>query len=298
MGNLSCVQQGSEQTTVQSFNGEAGDHKNKQTRGHRRQQTFSKVHPSEEHDMQMVPWQDSTLSSLSSSNKSDKSRRPQRRESNPLLSSFRSRHSLKLFRRRSTAGGSNSMTSIPNRNQSRSVLMKIDGQLKQKYTIHSIIGGGAFSTVILVEEKLTSTKYALKVIDRKRSFRTNVPWERELDILKRVHHPNIVHLIETHSTTTKVYFVMELASGGDLAQKLSEVGRFKEEKAQPMLHSILDALRYLHKHGVTHRDIKLENCLFKTSREDSPILLSDFGLAHLQPSDNRTGQYFVNISYK
>ena len=87
---------------------------------------------------------------------------------------------------------------------------------------------------------------------------------------------------------------MELASGGDLAQKLFEVGRFKEEKAQPMLHSILDSLRYLHKHGITHRDIKLENCLFKTSREDS---LSDFGLAHLQPSDNRTGQYFVNISY-
>lgn len=166
--------------------------------------------------------------------------------------------------------------------------MTIDGHLLRKYTPHSVIGNGAFSTVLLIEEKSSSAsckRYALKIIEKKRSFRTNVPWERELDILKKVRHPNIIHLFETHSTTSKVYFVLELASGGNLHQKLSSVGYFTESKTLSLLQSMLDALRYLHRHSVTHRDLKMDNCLFKSDREDSPILLSDFGLAYLQTKD-------------
>ncbi|XP_041378690.1 serine/threonine-protein kinase H1-like [Gigantopelta aegis] len=80
----------------------------------------------------------------------------------------------------------------------------------------------------------------------------------------------------------------KLATGGDLYQRLISVGHFPELQAKPLLYEILDALQYLHRHGVTHRDLKLENCLFKTTELNSPILLSDFGLAHLRPEDEQS----------
>lgn len=264
MGNLSCVSQ----ENVSPIDREDISKVRRQS---------SKVHPASDGVRGPTPWQETSTSSHRS-----------RKESNLSLISFRSRRSVRLFRRQSTHRGSMKLvSSSSSSSQSRSVLMKIDGQLLQKYTVHNIIGAGAFSNVIAVEDKTTATKYALKIIEKKRSFRTNVPWERELDILKRVHHPNIVHLYETHSTTSKVYFILELALGGDLGQRLSSMGHFEESKAKELLAPILDALRYLHKHGVTHRDVKLENCLFKTDKEDSPLLLSDFGLAHLRPDDKK-----------
>lgn len=204
-----------------------------------------------------------------------------------LNSSFTSRQSVKFFRRRSVRPSTETLT-VAKSQPSLASTLKIDGQLLRKYTVHSVIGNGAFSTVILIESKTGGQQYALKIIEKKRSFRTNVPWERELDILKRVHHPNIIHLYETHSTTSKVYFVLELASGGDLRQRLESVGHFNESRAQTIIKPLLNALCYLHRHGVTHRDLKLENCLFKTTTEDLPILLSDFGLAHLQPKDKKS----------
>ena len=194
--------------------------------------------------------------------------------------SFMSRTSLKFFRRNSVRPSPSTAVLLQ-----QSLSMTIDGSILRKYSVHNIIGKGAFSTVIQIEDKATEKQYALKVIEKKRSFHTNVPWERELNILKKVHHESIVNLIETHATTSKVYFVLELALGGDLQKKLSSIGHFSESKAHCLLSPLLDGLRYLHKHGVTHRDLKLDNCLFKTNDEDSPILLSDFGLAYLQSKE-------------
>ena len=235
----------------------------------------SRVHPQ---DLSQNTWESRSLSKISDNSINNK-------ESSTLFSSFRSRHSVRIFRRPSDTHVNE--TFVTSSRDTRPVSLNIDSQLLQKYTIYSVIGKGSFSKVLLVENKVTKTKYALKTIEKKRSFRTNVPWERELEILKRVHHPNIVHLFETHATTSKVYFVLELATGGDLYQRLISVGHFPELQAKPLLYEILDALQYLHKHGVTHRDLKLENCLFKTTDLNSPILLSDFGLAHLRPEDEQ-----------
>ena len=236
----------------------------------------SRVHPV---DLSQNTWESSSLSKKSDNSINIK-------ENSTLFSSFRSRHSVQIFRRPSDTHLNEIF--VTSSRDTRPVSLNIDSQLLQKYTVHSVIGKGSFSKVLLVENKITKTKCALKTIEKKRSFRTNVPWERELEILKRVHHPNIVHLLETHATTSKVYFVLELATGGDLYQRLISVGHFPEHQAKPLLYQILDALQYLHKHGVTHRDLKLENCLFKTTEVDSPILLSDFGLAHLRPEDEQS----------
>jgi tRNA A-37 threonylcarbamoyl transferase component Bud32 len=245
----------------------------------------SKVHPSKSSppEYESSHWNQQEV--LSMSNNSDKSTR---------FSSFTSRRSMIFFRRASNVKKCETLVIANNHS---SVLMKIDQQILQKYLIHNEIGKGASSTIVLIEDKLTSVQYALKISEKKKAYSNSIPWEREIEILRRVRHPNIVYLLEAHATSNKVYSVLELAFGGDLAQRLDRVGYFTEAKTISLMSSIIDAVRYLHKHGVTHRDIKMENCLFKTGDDDSKIMLSDFGLAHLNLDTNTTDGMKHKCSY-
>ena len=207
-----------------------------------------------------------------------------------LFGSFRSRQSLRVFSKRTNTETTLNCI-VEGREDIQRREISVDQIVLHKYTIKSVIGKGCFSTVLLVEEKVSHLKYALKVIKKKRSITTNIPWERELEVLRRIHHPNIIHLHEVHTTGAKVYLILELAVGGDLHTRLKAIGYFQESTAKSFLQMIANALEYLHRHGVTHRDLKMENCLFKSLDAESPILLSDFGLAHLQlDENNREGE--------
>ena len=159
-----------------------------------------------------------------------------------------------------------------------------DDDVMQKYNIIRILGKGNFSQVLQVKDRNANIDYAMKIVERKLGIAV---CERELDVLKRVHHPYIVHLYAAYITVTNVYFMLELANGGDLSTRLKNAGNFKESYARNVLSMILDALKYLHEHGIAHRDLKLENCLYKTEELDSIVLLSDFGLAHFQSGETK-----------
>ena len=194
------------------------------------------------------------------------------------VGSFTSRASLRIFNRTATETSLNCVVEDFEDTMQR---MSMDNQIMQKYRVKRIIGKGNFSRVLKVEDKLSNFEYAMKIVEKTSTI--SISCEREMEILKRVHHPNIVHLYEVHKAGRKVYLLLELASGGDLCTRLKNVGHFQEHYTKRIIVMMLDALEYLHRHGVTHRDLKLENCLFKTKDKDSIILLSDFGLAHLQP---------------
>ena len=78
--------------------------------------------------------------------------------------------------------------------------------------------------------------------------------------------------------------VMELATGGELFDRIIARGSFSERDAVKVLQMILQAVHYLHKLGITHRDLKPENLLYYHPGNDSKLLLTDFGLASMQPS--------------
>ena len=209
------------------------------------------------------------------------------------VGSFTSRASLRIFNRNATETSLNFVVEDFEDTMQR---MSMDNQVMQKYRVKRIIGKGNFSRVLKVEDKLSNFEYAMKIVERTSTI--SISSEREMEILKRVHHPNIVHLYEVHKAGRKVYLLLELANGGDLCTRLKNVGHFQEHYTKKIIVMLLDALEYLHRHGVTHRDLKLENCLFKTKDKDSIILLSDFGLAHLQPdSCKKEGMYFKSVIY-
>lgn len=95
----------------------------------------------------------------------------------------------------------------------------------------------------------------------------------EIAILKSVHHKNIISLIDLFESPSHISLVCDLACGGELFDQLSTKGHYQEKDAAGLLNQILNALSYLHSLGIVHRDIKPENLLFKTTHEDSPIMV-------------------------
>jgi len=153
---------------------------------------------------------------------------------------------------------------------------------KRKYKVHRTeIGRGAFSTVRLGENRETSEQVAIKIIEKKNVVTENAKknLDREIQILVRVHHPNIVSMKDLYDTGDRFLFVMELVTGGELFDRIVKKGSYSEEDAQTLVRQILQGVAYLHSNGIAHRDLKPENLLLKTKDSDFDVKIADFGLS-------------------
>jgi len=103
----------------------------------------------------------------------------------------------------------------------------------------------------------------------------------ELDMLQRLNHPHIVRFHDWFESRDKYYIVTQLATGGELFDRICEYGKFTEKDASQTIKQVLDAVNYLHERHVVHRDLKPENLLYLTSSPDSPLVLADFGIAKM-----------------
>ncbi|KAE8607974.1 hypothetical protein XENTR_v10011345 [Xenopus tropicalis] len=158
---------------------------------------------------------------------------------------------------------------------------KFDPRVTAKYDIKALIGRGSFSRVVRVEHKASKQPYAIKMIETKCREGREV-CESELNVLRRVRHTNIIQLIEVFESQERVYMVMELATGGELFDRIITKGSFTERDATHVLQMVLEGVKYLHALGITHRDLKPENLLYYHPGIDSKIMITDFGLASAQ----------------
>lgn len=152
-----------------------------------------------------------------------------------------------------------------------------DSRVLDSYDVKTLIGKGSFSRVIRAEHRATRQQVAIKMVPAKNGCG---PFENELCILSQVRHPNVTRLIEVFRSPNRVYMVMELATGGELYDRIVTKGSYNERDTALTLRMILDGVAYLHRTGITHRDLKPENLLYYCPSPDSKILITDFGLAH------------------
>uniref|UniRef100_A0A3B1JDM8 Calcium/calmodulin dependent protein kinase I n=1 Tax=Astyanax mexicanus TaxID=7994 RepID=A0A3B1JDM8_ASTMX len=143
---------------------------------------------------------------------------------------------------------------------------------------------GAFSEVVLAEEKGTQRLVAVKCIPKKALEGKENSIENEIAVLHRIKHENIVSLEDIFESQSHLYLVMQLVSGGELFDRIVEKGFYTERDASKLIHQILDAVKYLHDMGIVHRDLKPENLLYYSMDEDSNIMISDFGLSKIEDS--------------
>jgi 3-phosphoinositide dependent protein kinase-1 len=145
------------------------------------------------------------------------------------------------------------------------------------------LGEGSYSTVVLATDRQTLKEYAVKILDKKHIIKEKkikyVNIER--DTLNRlIEHPGIVRLYYTFQDSTSLYYVLDIASGGELLAVLKKISSFDEECTRFYGAQILDAIEHMHKRGVIHRDLKPENVLLD---DHMHIKITDFGTAKLLP---------------
>ncbi|KAK3913599.1 Serine/threonine-protein kinase SIK3 [Frankliniella fusca] len=123
---------------------------------------------------------------------------------------------------------------------------------------------------------------AIKIIDKTRLDEENLKKIfREIQIMTKLRHPNIIRLYQVMETEKMIYLVTEYASGGEIFDYLVGQGKMDESEARRIFHQIVEAVHYCHSHNVVHRDLKAENLLLD-SRMD--IKLADFGFSnHFKP---------------
>ena len=106
---------------------------------------------------------------------------------------------------------------------------------------------------------------------------------RELAVLEKIDHPRCVNLVEMVEDAEAFHFVQELGAGGELFDRIVELGSFCEEDAVKLIHQLVQGVAYLHSQGIIHRDLKPENLLMKSRTPDTPeymqLKICDFGLS-------------------
>ncbi|XP_063692261.1 MAP/microtubule affinity-regulating kinase 3-like isoform X44 [Bolinopsis microptera] len=153
-----------------------------------------------------------------------------------------------------------------------------DSQHVGKYKLLKTIGKGNFAKVKLARHLPTGREVAVKVIDKTQMNQTSIQkLNREMKIMKRLNHPNIVRLYEVIETEKTLYLVMEYASGGEVFDYLVAHGRMKEKEARQKFRQIVSAVQYCHQKGIIHRDLKAENLLLDAEMN---MKLADFGFSN------------------
>ncbi|KAI8899285.1 kinase-like domain-containing protein [Globomyces pollinis-pini] len=147
------------------------------------------------------------------------------------------------------------------------------------------LGAGAFAVVKKATRKSDGKQFAVKIID-KAKVKGVADVQTEIEVLKKLHHSHIISLIDLFQTNTHYYLIMELATGGELFDRILAKGKYTEKDAASLVKQLLKALNYLHDEvNIVHRDLKPENLIFRDPSETSDLLVTDFGLSKVIQSN-------------
>lgn len=120
-----------------------------------------------------------------------------------------------------------------------------------------------FFNIVAQNETLEGFEMAVKVLNkhkiRKHGLHDKV--KQEINSMKSLNHPNIIRLFQVIDTPSDIFLVMELATGGDIFERILKHGLMKENQAKRLFFQLVSTMKYVHEQGISHRDLKLENLL-------------------------------------
>lgn len=156
-----------------------------------------------------------------------------------------------------------------------------------RYKLITQIGGGAMASIYRAKDENLGRDVAIKILHAHLTEKEEhiQRFVREAHALAQLPHPNIVQIYDFGNDGEIYYIVSEFVDGKDLSQILRITDPFPVPVATIVVIQLLEAINYAHKHGIIHRDIKLENVILGS---DGSVKLTDFGIAHIFDWDKMT----------
>ena len=156
---------------------------------------------------------------------------------------------------------------------------------KGPYVLGEKLGEGAFAKVYLAKQIHIKEKCAVKILEKKllESSHDIERLKKEIKILKKLRHKNIIQLYDIMESKRNLYFVMEYCKNGELFDYIVKKQRLVEPEACCFFQQIINGVEYLHNQGIIHRDLKPENLLLD---DNNHIKISDFGLSTFFSKNN------------
>ncbi|XP_011882449.1 PREDICTED: testis-specific serine/threonine-protein kinase 3-like [Vollenhovia emeryi] len=163
------------------------------------------------------------------------------------------------------------------------------------YALGKTIGAGSYATVKIAKSDRHDCQVAVKIVSK-----FQAPGEyltkflpREIEVVKGLKHPNLIHFLQAIETTHRVYIIMEFAQNGSLLDVIRRDTYIDELRSRRWFRQLLEAIDYCHEHGIVHRDVKCENLLMDHRFN---IKLSDFGFARGQ-MQSKNGEWPLSTTY-
>ena len=156
------------------------------------------------------------------------------------------------------------------------------------FTLIKELGVGSFGRVLLVQHNMTQAQYAIKAIDKRTNanIQEKPYFRREIEIMYRIHHPNVVKLFGHFEDNTYCYFIMEYIPGGNIYSYVPKDGikKINTQQVASIIKDVISATYFLHHMNppIIHRDIKPENVLLSQGMQAK---LTDFGWSNYMQGD-------------
>lgn len=144
----------------------------------------------------------------------------------------------------------------------------------------TVIGRGAFGTVVEGTKRESNEKVAIKIIILGSIMLANINLiHTEVKTLQCLNHPNIVKLFDFYETPDAFHICMEIVKGGELFDRITQKKFYSERDARDLVVILVKTVKHCHDHCIVHRDIKAENLLMVSDDDDADVKLVDFGFA-------------------
>jgi predicted ATPase/signal transduction histidine kinase/tRNA A-37 threonylcarbamoyl transferase component Bud32 len=163
-------------------------------------------------------------------------------------------------------------------------MRRIDTAIDGRYHITEQIGEGGMSIVFQATDKISHQNVVLKFMKEKVTsshIEDIIRFKREIEIVTKFNHPNIIKIYGSGEFENRPYIAMELLVGNNLADLLHGGIQFDFSETAVIVKQITEALIYVHHHGIIHRDLKPSNIFVYQEEGQAKVKLLDFGIAQV-----------------